>query len=270
MRRLNGATAVVTGAGSGLGRAIAHALAAHGCDLALADRDEAGLAQTRAALANVRVGTYTVDVSKLDDMTRFRDAVERDFGGASILVNNAGVALYGTIEDVDFADLEWIVGVNFWGAVYGSKLFLPLLRREPDASIVTISSLFGLIAPPYQGGYAASKFAVRGFSEALRHELAATSVRVTVVHPGGVKTKIAASTRRGANADADTKAFEKALVMPPERAAEEIVAAIRLGTPRLVIGRDARALDVVQRFFPARYMQLVGRLLDPRPRARRA
>jgi short-subunit dehydrogenase len=248
---------------------VATALAANGCDLALADVDADGLAATRDALAGVRVTTTIVDVSDLDAMTRFRDAVADDFGRASILVNNAGVALYGSIADVSIADLEWILGINFWGAVYGTKLFLPLLLREPAANVVTISSLFGLIAPPLQGGYSASKFAVRGFSEVLRHELARTNVRVTVVHPGGVKTKIAASTRRGAEASADrfasdTRAFERALVLSPERAAERIVWAIRNDRPRLLIGRDAFALDVLARFFPARYWTLVAPLLDPK------
>jgi NAD(P)-dependent dehydrogenase (short-subunit alcohol dehydrogenase family) len=271
MRTLNGAVAVVTGAGSGIGRALASALAARGCALALADVDEEGLAGTRDALDGARVTTQRVDVSKLDEMTAFRDRVERDFGRVSLLVNNAGVALYGKIEDVSIADLEWILGINFWGAVYGAKLFAPLLLREPEANIVTISSLFGLIAPPLQGGYCASKFAVRGFFEVLRHELAHTNVRVTVVHPGGIKTQISARARRGERADAerfrsDTQAFERALVTPPPVAAERIVAGILADAPRVLIGRDAYLLDLIQRFFPARYMSPIGPLLDPRKR----
>ncbi|MBD5634370.1 MAG: SDR family oxidoreductase [Candidatus Eremiobacteraeota bacterium] len=271
METLRDAVAVVTGAGSGIGRALAVALAAEGCALALADIDERGLTGTSALVANVRVTTSRVDVSKIDEMTSFRDEVERDFGRVSLLVNNAGVALYGNVDDVSIADLEWIVGINFWGAVYGTKLFLPLLRREPAANVVTISSLFGLIAPPLQSGYAASKFAVRGFSEVLRHELANTNVRVTVVHPGGIKTSIASSTRRGAHADearyrTDTRAFERALVVSPEVAAARIVAAIRADKPRLLIGRDAYVLDIIQRFFPARYMQIVAPLIDPKKR----
>jgi short-subunit dehydrogenase len=273
MKTVKGAVAVVTGASSGIGRAVARALASRGCDLALADIDEEGLEETRASIAGVRVTTTRVDVSSNDDVTRFRDAVARDFGRASILVNNAGVALYGSIDDVSVPDLEWIMSINFWGAVYGTKAFLPLLRREPAANVVTISSLFGLIAPPLQSGYCASKFAVRGFTEVLRHELRPTNVRVTLVHPGGIATKIAASTRRGEFADParfrrDTKAFEGALVTSPDIAADKIVRAILHDRPRLVIGADALVLDAVQRFFPARYMSIVRPLLDPRARIR--
>jgi NAD(P)-dependent dehydrogenase (short-subunit alcohol dehydrogenase family) len=269
IRSLKGAVAVVTGAGSGLGRAVAVALAARGCDLALADIDADGLAETRELVRGARVTTSRVDVSNLEEMSRFRDAVERDYGRASVLVNNAGVALYGTLDEVSFADLEWILGVNFWGAVYGTKLFLPLLLREPAANVVTISSVFGLIAPPMQSGYSASKFAVRGFSEVVRHELARTNVRVTLVHPGGLKTRIAASTRRGAGADAqsyarDTRAFERALVTSPEFAAARIVDAILRDRPRLLVGRDAFVLDAIARFFPARYMRVLGPLLAAR------
>ena len=204
-------------------------------------------------------------------MMRFRDAVAREFGRVSVLVNNAGVALYGGVDDVSIADLEWIMGINFWGAVYGTKAFLPLLRREPAANIVTVSSLFGLIGPPLQSGYCASKFAVRGFSEVLRHELRPTNVRLTVVHPGGIATQIAARTRCGTHADAerfasDTKAFEKALVTSPAIAADKVVGAILKDKPRLLIGTDAYVLDAIARFFPARYMDVMRPLLDPKKR----
>jgi NAD(P)-dependent dehydrogenase (short-subunit alcohol dehydrogenase family) len=274
MRKLSGGVAVVTGAGSGIGRAVARALAARSCDLALCDIDEAGLADTRAALAGVRVTTQRVDVSKLDEMTRFRDAVERDFGRVSLLVNNAGVSLYGGIDHVSIADLEWIMGINFWGAVYGSKLFLPMLRREPRANIVTLSSVFGIVGVPFQAGYCASKFAIRGFSETLRTELAPTKVRLTVVHPGGIRTNISARARRGEFADVeaharDTKAFEKHLKLSPDTAAEKIVRAVLADKPRLLIGGDAFVLDAVQRFFPARYAAVLAPLVNPTRRLRR-
>jgi short-subunit dehydrogenase len=268
MRSLDGSVALVTGAGSGIGRALAPALAARGARLALADRDAATLGAVRAALpAGVVATTHVVDVSKLEDMTRLRDEVERDHGRLSLLVNNAGVALYGTFDECSIADLEWIFATNFWGAVYGCKLFLPLLRREAQANIVSISSLFGLVAPPLQVGYAASKFALRGFSEALRHELAYSHVKLTVVHPGGIKTNIAAAARTAAGADEaarrrSTGNFERALVLPPRVAAERIVEAVLRDQPRLLIGRDARLIDVVQRFFPARYQQVLRPLLD--------
>jgi NAD(P)-dependent dehydrogenase (short-subunit alcohol dehydrogenase family) len=276
MRTLNGAIAVVTGAGSGIGRALALDLGRRGCALALADVDEAGLAGTRALLDPATpVSTTRVDVSKLDEMTAFRDEVERTFGRVSLLVNNAGVSLYGTFAQVSLEDIAWVMNINFWGPVYGCKLFLPLLLREPEANIVTISSLFGLIAPPMQTGYSAAKFAVRGFSETLRHELAPTNVRLTVVHPGGIKTQIAARSRRGEAADPkrherDTKGFERGLVLPPENAARQIVEAVLADKGRLLIGRDAVLADIVQRFFPARYMDVLGPMLDPKKRFRRA
>ena len=276
MKTVRGAVAAVTGAGSGIGRAVARELAANGCDLALADIDESCLAATRECIGpEVRVTTQRVDVSDLDEMTAFRDAVERDFGRLSVLINNAGVALYGGFDELSLADLEWIVGINFWGAVYGCRLFLPLLQREREANIVTLSSVFGLLAPPMQTGYSAAKFAVRGFSEALRHELAPTRVRVTVVHPGGIKTSIAATARCGALADRDrqvedTQRFERTLVTSPERAAISIVRAILTNKPRLLIGGDAHVLDLAQRLFPARYLRVLQPLLDPQRRFARA
>jgi short-subunit dehydrogenase len=272
MKTLMGAVGAVTGAGSGIGRAVALALAAKGCDLALADIDEVGLEQTRAMLpAERRVTTRQVDVSDRGAIDAWRDAVSADFGRVSLLVNNAGVSLYGNHEQTSQRDLEWIMGINFWGAVYGTQAFLPLLKAEPEANIVTISSIFGLVAPPSQVGYCASKFAVRGYSEAMRHELGSSSVRVTVVHPGGIKTAIAARSRAGEFADAsrqasDVKRFERSLVTPPETAAAKIVSAILHDTPRLLIGTDALLVDVVQRFFAARYMQVLGPVLSPKKR----
>lgn len=270
MKTFQGAVAVITGAGSGIGRALAIELATRGCDLALCDVDDAGLAQTLVLVPRGRRATAShVDVAELGEMTRFRDEVARDFGRASILINNDGVSLYGRFDEVSTDDLQWIMGINFWGAVYGTKLFLPMLQREKAANVVTVSSLFGLVAPPLQIGYCASKFAVRGFAESLRHELAATSVRMTVVHPGGIDTSIARSSRRGAGANAerhqrDSKAFSKSLVMPPPKAARAIADAILRDQPRLVLGMDARILELVQRFFPARYFNVLKPIMDPK------
>ncbi len=270
MKTFNGAVVALTGAGSGIGRALACEFAARGCDLALCDVDDAALAATRELLpAGRRVTTAHVDVANLAEMTRWRDAVAADFGRVSVLVNNAGVSLYGSFDEVSIADLEWIMGINFWGTVYGTKLFMPMLAREPEANIVTLSSLFGLIAPPLQIGYAASKFAVRGFAESLRHELSSTGMRMTTVHPGGVSTNIARSARKGAAAETarfanDIKNFEKSLVMPPPKAAHAIAEAILRDAPRLVLGMDARIVEIIARFFPARYFSVLRPLLDPK------
>jgi short-subunit dehydrogenase len=274
VRTLEGGVAVVTGAGSGIGRALAQALAEKGCALALSDVNEAGLAQTVASIGGVvKVTTRRVDVANVDEMTAFRDAVAHDFGRVSLLVNNAGVALYGRFTELSLADFEWIMGINFWGAVYGCKLFLPMLLEEPEANIVTLSSVFGIVAPPLNSGYCASKFAVRGFSETLRHELSISKVRLTVVHPGGINTNIAKTTRVGEKADAekyaaDSAEFQKKLVATPEYAAAKIVQAVLRDRPRLLIGGDARLLDLIQRLWPAQYMTVLGPILDPKKQFR--
>ncbi|NDD66003.1 MAG: SDR family NAD(P)-dependent oxidoreductase [Acidobacteria bacterium] len=179
------------------------------------------------------------------------------------MINNAGVALGGTIADVSVEDIEWLLSINLWGVIYGVKSFLPLLSRQSRAHIVNISSVFGMIAPPGQGAYAASKFAVRGFSEALRHELSGTNVGVSVVHPGGIRTNIAARARVGANtpiayAEKGKKLFDKAAVTPPEKAARTIVRGIENGRQRILIGPDAWLIDRVQRLLPVKH----GRLLE--------
>jgi short-subunit dehydrogenase len=274
MRSLANAVAVITGAGSGIGRALAMELARRGCALALTDINAAALEATNGLVdRRVRTMTRCVDVANLAEMTAFRDEVQSEFGRVSVLINNAGVGLYGRFTEVSISDFEWIVGINFWGTVYGCKLFLPMLLQEPAANIVTISSVFGIVAPPLNSGYCASKFAVRGFSETLRHELALSNVRLTVVHPGGIDTNIARTSRVGAHADpekfnVDVDEFQKKLVATPEYAASKIVRAILRDAPRLLIGGDARILDLVQRFWPARYIAVLAPLLDPKKQFR--
>jgi short-subunit dehydrogenase len=258
MREIRGAVAVVTGAASGIGRALAVDLAKHGAQLALADVNSAGLEETRALVADAVARTYSVDVSKASAVEDFAHRVQQDFGRASLLVNNAGVALMGTLTEVSLADMEWLVQINFWGVVYGCKFFLPMLQREPDAHIVNVSSVFGLIGPPGQTAYAASKFAVRGFSESLREELRATSaIKVTSVHPAGIATPIAHNARagRGITAAARQEAeesFKKVAVITPEEASRVIVKGILGNKNRVLIGADAYRIDRIQRLFPAR------------------
>src|SRR5260370_11410496 len=193
--------AVVARAGPGIGRALAGQLAVASSALALADIDEAGLQQTAASLSErgVQLTTHVVDVSDESAMRAFAQDVATRHGRASLLINNAGVALLGTFEEISLDDLRWLMGINFWGVVYGVKYFLPLLKKEPRAHIVNISSVFGIVAPAGQSAYSASKFAVRGFTEALRHELEGSSVFVSCVHPGGIRTPISGPARLGSD-----------------------------------------------------------------------
>jgi NAD(P)-dependent dehydrogenase (short-subunit alcohol dehydrogenase family) len=216
--------AVVTGAASGIGAALAEALAARGCGLALADVDAAGLSGVaeRARRRGVAASEHRLDVADEGAVAAFPAAVLAEHGRVRVLVNNAGVALGGRFEQTDPADFEWLFSINFWGVVRMTRAFLPVLRREPGAAqIVNLSSVFGIVAPPGQAAYAASKFAVRGFSEALRHELEAegAKVGVTVVLPGGVRTAIAANARRGGMDEAERAAqaelWERLLRLPP-------------------------------------------------------
>src|SRR5277367_5308675 len=207
MSFLSDGVAVVTGAGSGIGRALAQQLSAAGSALALADLDEKGLAETAASLTNkgVRVSTHAVDVSDEIRVKNFSEEVLARHGRVTLLINNAGVALGGTFEEISLDDFRWLMGINFWGTVYGVRYFLPILKKEPRAHIANLSSVFGIIAPAGQSAYSTSKFAVRGFTEALRHELAGSNVRVSPVHPGGIKTPIAVHARTGMNAPKNSK-----------------------------------------------------------------
>ena len=266
--RIAGRTAVVTGAASGIGRGIALALAKRGCNLALADLDETGLAETAAMAAGVRVTTHRVDVADREAVGAFPAVVTARHGGAQLLFNNAGVACGGTFEQVSEADFEWLMNINFYGVVRMTRAFLPLLRAADEARIVNISSIFGIIAPPGQTAYSASKFAVRAFSESLRRELEAegSNVGVTVVHPGGVATSIAKSARppagvNSADLEAQKERFDKFLRMPPEQAGETIVAGAEAGRARVIVGNDARFMALLERLAPISYWKILERRL---------
>jgi butyryl-CoA dehydrogenase len=257
MRTIKNTVAVVTGAGSGIGRALAQSLAAQGARLALADVNNKGLEETRKLLGSAEAKTYSVDVSKASAVEAFARDVERDFGGAALLVNNAGVALQGTFMEISLDDMEWLMGINFWGVVYGCRFFLPLLQKAPEAHLVNMSSVFGMIGPPGQAAYCSAKFAVRGFTEVLRQELRLTNVKVTCVHPGGIKTNIAENARTGAGADTALTAqmrerFAQVARTSPEKAASVIMNGILRNKPRVLIGSDAVQVDFLQRLFPAK------------------
>lgn len=258
--------AVVTGAASGIGRALAVRLAKAGAQLAIADVNEAGL-QATARLVQTKCTTHRVDVSDEQRMQDFVQEVVAAHGRANLVINNAGVALLGTFEELSTADIAWLMGVNFWGVVYGTKYFLPVLQQQPTAHLVNVSSIFGIIGFPGQSAYNASKFAVRGFTEALRHELEDSTVRISCVHPGGIKTNIARSARVGANAQSvktslEEGHFEKLAPTTPEQAAERLVRGIERNEPRILIGSDAGAMERLQRLFPVRYWRLLRPLME--------
>lgn len=259
---LKDAVAVVTGAAGGIGGAIALNLARRGCHLALADFKAEPLAQTATAARalGVEVSEHVFDIADASVIAGLPAVVQTRHGRVSILVNCAGVALGGTFAQVSLEEFEWLFEINFWSVVRMTKAFMPLLEQQPQAQIVNISSVFGLIGPPGQAAYSASKFAVRGFSEALRHELdlAGKNVGVTVVHPGGVRTGIAKNARLAAGlpkADAERMegTWEKLLRDSPESVAETIVAGIERRERRILCGADATRIDVIQRLLPAGY-----------------
>lgn len=267
-RQLAGRTAVITGAAGGIGRAIAVSLAKRGCNLALADIDDAGLAGTVELVrrGGIKVSRHRLDVSDRTAVAAFPDVVAAEHDGVDVLVNNAGVAVGGTFEQVADEDFEWLFEINFWGVVRMTRAFLPLLRASEDACVVNLSSVYGLIAPPEQVAYAASKFAVRGFSEALRHELEGSGISVSVVHPGGVRTSIAEKARIPAGVSEEEierrhAKYRKLLRLPPEIAGETIVRGIERRQPRILIGSDAKTISLIARLLPVSYWKMLTRLM---------
>lgn len=257
---------VITGAASGIGRALAVRIAREGvAGIAISDVNEAGLSETASMISGVPVSTHLVDVSKLDEVRKFADDVVTAHGRVSHLVNNAGVGVIGTFEQISLEDFEWLMGINFWGVIYGCKVFLPILKEQPQGHIVNISSVFGFIAPEEQTAYCSSKFAVRGFTESLRHEYAGTNMVISSVHPGGIKTNIARNSRLGKNTPEEwkqqgTKFFDKVAKTSPEAAAEVIVKGIKAKEPRILIGQDAYAISLFSRLFPKSYLRVIERI----------
>lgn len=272
MTAISGSAAAVTGAASGIGRALALELAKRGCDLALADRDEAGLQTLATEIGRDggrKVSVHRVDVGEAGQIREFATAAISAHPSLNILINNAGVALLGTFDEVDQAQMEWLININFWGVVHGTRAFLPHLAQQPAAHIVNLSSIFGIIAPPGQTAYCAAKFAVRGFSESLRHELAMarSPVRLSVVHPGGIATNIARNAPSGRGVDNTRRAesidrFEAFAKKSPAAAAVRIIEGIEKNQPRILIGSDARFMDLLQRFRPATYWSVLAKRLE--------
>jgi NAD(P)-dependent dehydrogenase (short-subunit alcohol dehydrogenase family) len=260
---------VVTGAASGIGRALALRLAREGiARLAISDVNAEGLDETSQLIGGAElvsppvVSTHVVNVADFEQMQKFVSDVVAQHGRVTHLINNAGVSLAGTVEEVSIADIEWLMNINFWGMVYGVKLFLPILREQPAGHIINVSSIFGMIAPPGNAAYSASKFAIRGFTEALRHELAETNIAVSCVHPGGVVTNIARNSRVGEGTDASVK--EKSVALhakvsrtTADKTAETIVRGIKRRSKRILVGTGARIIDILHRAAPVSYFSVM-------------
>jgi len=268
MAYVNGKIAVITGAGSGIGRALALQLNREGCALYLSDINPQSLHATLDLLSrkDVRADGQVLDVADKAGMHAWAEHIGSASGHVDIVINNAGVALISTVEESDYADLEWLMGINFWGVVYGTQAFLPLLRRATHGHLVNLSSVFGLIGVPTQSAYNAAKFAVRGYTEALRQEMHGTNVHVCCVHPGGIKTNIARAAR-GGNAAMSVEErgseFERLARTTPEVAAQKIIGAIEKRKKRLLIGMDATIISLVCRLFPVSYPRLLLALAKP-------
>jgi NAD(P)-dependent dehydrogenase (short-subunit alcohol dehydrogenase family) len=272
MNSFNGKVAAITGAASGMGRALAIALAREGCHLALADKNLQGLQQTvalaqAATLLPLRITSRELDVGDREAVFDWAAATASEHGQVNLVFNNAGVALSSTVEGTSLADLEWIVDVNFWGVVHGTQAFLPHLKLSGDGHVINTSSVFGLFSQPGMSAYNATKFAVRGYTESLRQELDLLGVGVsaTCVHPGGIRTDIARTSRiddnlKGLLIDSEQQAredFEKLFITSAEQAAKVILHGVRKNKRRVLIGRDAHALDLFVRLLPSVYQALV-------------
>lgn len=282
MKDFRGRVAAITGAGSGIGRSLAQNLAAAGCNLSLSDVNESGLAETVAMLASssVKVTSATVDVANREQVEAWAEQTVADHGKVNMIFNNAGVALGGTVEGTTIEEYEWIVNINFWGVVYGTKAFLPHMIDAGEGHVVNVSSVFGLFAQPTQSGYNATKFAVRGFTESLRQELdlAGNGVSATCVHPGGIKTAIAASARMndsaeqmtGMSKEDSTKDFEKLFRTTADEAAKIILGAVRKNKRRVLVGTDAKIIDLFQRSLPTGYQPIVEAAMKSRRKKKSA
>jgi len=284
VKSFEGKVAAITGAGSGMGRALAQQLARDGAHLALADIDEVGLAETVALCegSTVKVTSQRVDVADRAAVFAWADQVVADHGTVNLIFNNAGVALGATIEAMAIEDFQWLMSINFWGVVHGTQAFLPQLKASGDGHIVNVSSVFGLVPIPSQSAYNSAKYAVRGFTDALRIELDAwgSGVSCTTVHPGGIKTNIMRNAKlddsvaelAGPREEANRE-FDRITMTTPEKAARQILRAVKRNQRRVLVGPDAKVFDFVARFVPTSLYQRVvafGARLSRRRGARRA
>jgi butyryl-CoA dehydrogenase len=270
VKNFQGRVAAITGAGSGIGRALAQDLARRGAHLALSDIDEVALAETVTLCEgfSVKVTSQRVDVADRAAVFAWADEVVADHGKVNLIFNNAGVALGATIEAMSYDDFEWLMNINFWGVVHGTKAFLPHLKAAGEGHVVNLSSVFGLISVPAQSAYNAAKFGVRGFTDALRIELdiEKCGVSSTTVHPGGIKTNIARNARMDASIvelaggrDEARHQFDKIAMTSPEKAARQILAAVENDRRRALIGPDAKVIDLISRLPAGLYQRVLAR-----------
>jgi len=260
-----GKVVVITGAGSGIGRALAQQLAAKGARLALSDINAAGLQETMTSLAaRCEARAYALDVSDRAAVYAHAADVRRDFAAVHFVINNAGATMVGTVEHLSIEEIEWQLGINLWGVIYGTKAFLPTMLAQREGCIVNISSVFGLVGFPLQSAYNIAKFGVRGLTECLWSELDGTGVRAVCVHPGGIRTNIERAGRRAAASGAEEAAFEgmaeKMLVTPPEECAADIVAGIERGRKRILTGSKSTTLFWLSRLLPNAYPTILKAL----------
>ncbi len=265
MKDFHNKVAVITGAGSGIGRALAVALAAQGARLALSDLNQDGLTETIAQLpAGTEARTYRLDVSNCEAVFAHAAEVQRDFGTAHLLFNNAGTTLIGTFENQTIEEMEWLVNINLWGVVYGCKAFLPMLLAQREGCIVNLSSVFGLIGYPTHSAYNITKFGVRGLTESLWSELVGTGVEAICVHPGGIKTgfekRLRVSAKVGQREQKMEKMASSLMQTTPAQCAKEILAGVKRGKRRIVTGRNAQLLYWLPRLFPESYPRLIKSL----------
>ena len=268
MKNYRDKVAAITGAGSGIGRATALMLAEQGCHLALSDVDEKGLLETASQVSGVRCTHHIVDVADREAVYAWANQVFQEHGRINIIMNNAGVGLGDTVEQMKYEDFEWLMNINFWGVVYGTKAFLPYLKQSGEGHIINVSSVFGLIGVPTQSAYNAAKFAVRGFTESLREELEIEDacVSATSIHPGGIKTNIARNSRLGdgssisgqvQTAEEVARQFDKVARTTPKEAARIILEGVRKNRARVLVGFDAHLIDSMQRLLPTTYQKLL-------------
>src|SRR5579875_2770122 len=265
-----GRTAVITGAGSGIGRALSISLARRGANLAISDINSSGLEETVRLCAGSggKIEPYRLDVADRAAVTAHADEVASTFGAVHLMINNAGVAVAGTIEETTFDDFDWLLGINLMGVINGSKAFLPHLIESGDGHLVNLSSVFGLIAPAFNGAYCTAKFGVRGFTEALRQEMLIAGHPVTVhsVHPGGIRTNIARNARMkpsiqtAAPGEDPVRDFDRIARTSPDRAAATILAGVDANKTRILVGPDAYLIAAIPRLLGARYVDLFGRV----------